>query len=121
MKDEYADGSRRSVEDTVILTSLKSITGTHAENIMMLFKSLALCPEDTVVPLGMLAMLFQAGASTEAKPVKRPSILMIRRWLKILIDRSLVLGTVDRMSLVSERLLRVASCVVLLHCHCHSY
>jgi hypothetical protein len=104
MKEEYADGSKRSVEDTVIMTSLKSITGTHQANITMLFKCLALVPEDTVVPLGILAMLFQAGASTKEKPVKRPSILMIRRWLKTLIDRSLVLGTVDRMS-VRERLL----------------
>ena len=99
MKEEFADGSRQSVEDTVILTSLKSITGTHKDNVITLFKCLALVPEDTVVPLDALAMIFEAGASTDEKPVKRPSILSIRRWLKVLIERSLVLGTVDRMSM----------------------
>lgn len=99
MKDEFADGSRQSVEDTVILTSLKSITGTHKDNVTSLFKCLAIVPEDTIVPLDMLAMIYQAGCSTDEKPVNRPKIIMIRRWLKVLLERSLILGTVDRISL----------------------
>ena len=44
-----------------------------------------------------MAMIFQACASASStESVPRPSILSIRRWLKVLIDRSLVLGTVDR-------------------------
>ena len=99
MKEEFADGSRKSVEDSVINTSLKSITGVHKDNVTSLFKCLALVPEDTIVPLDMLAMIFQAGCSTDEKPASRPRIMMIRRWLKVLIERSLVLGTVDRISL----------------------
>ena len=99
MKEEFADGSRKSVEDSVINTSLKSITGVHKDNVTSLFKCLALVPEDTIVPLDMLAMIFQAGCSTDEKPASRPRIIMIRRWLKVLIERSLVLGTVDRISL----------------------
>ena len=99
LKDEFADGSQRSVEETVIKTSLKSISGSHKENVTALFKCLALLPEDTIVPLDILAMLFEAGCSTEEKPVQKPRIMMIRRWLKVLLERSLVLGTVDRISL----------------------
>ena len=99
MKEEFADGSRKSVEDSVINTSLKSITGVHKDNVTSLFKCLALVPEDTIVPLDMLAMIFQAGCSTDEKPASRPRIMVIRRWLKVLIERSLVLGTVDRISL----------------------
>eukprot|EP01052_Picozoa_sp_SAG31_P021339 SAG31_NODE_1645_length_7652_cov_2.069906_4_plen_267_part_00 len=99
MKEEFADGSRQSVEETVILTSLKSVSGSHKDNVTSLFKCLAIVPEDTIVPLDILGLMFQAGCSTDEKPASRPRIMMIRRWLKVLIERSLVLGTVDRISL----------------------
>eukprot|EP01050_Picozoa_sp_SAG11_P013285 SAG11_NODE_1540_length_4722_cov_2.812243_3_plen_1121_part_00 len=98
LKDEFADGDSKTIEDTVIKSSLKSIRGSHKDNVISLFKCLALVPEDTVVPLEMLTFIFQAGCSTDEETVKRPKIIMIRRWLKVLIERSLILGTVDRIS-----------------------
>ena len=81
------------------MTSLKSITGSHKDNATALFKCLAIVPEDTVIPLDILALVFQAGCSTPETVAKRPRIMMMRRWLKVLLDRSLVLGTIDRIQL----------------------
>eukprot|EP01047_Picozoa_sp_COSAG01_P017740 COSAG01_NODE_946_length_12533_cov_4.570532_1_plen_238_part_10 len=81
MKEEYADGAQQSVEDTVIRTSLNSISGSHTKNVKLLLSSLALTPEDTVVPLDMLALMFQAHVSTDEKPAPRPRIIMLRRFV----------------------------------------
>ena len=48
-------------------------------NVKLLLSSLALTPEDTVVPLDMLALMFQAHVSTDEKPAPRPRIIMLRR------------------------------------------
>lgn len=93
-----------------ILTSLNSISGAHKDNVKKLFKCLALLPEDTIAPLDILAMIFQASCSTAEKPAPRPRIMMIRRWLNVLIERSLVLGTVDRISLHDSKHTRVVCC-----------
>jgi hypothetical protein len=93
LKEEFDDN--RSVEESVITTSLKSITGSYKKNVTELFKYLAIIPEDTSAPLDILALVFQAGCSTADNRAKRPRIMMMRRWLKVLIDRSLVLGPVD--------------------------
>ncbi len=98
LKDEFADGDSKTIEDTVIKSSLNSIRGSHKDNIISLFKCLALVPEDTTVPLEILPFIFQAGCSTDEDTATRPKIIMIRRWLKVLIERSLILGTVDRIS-----------------------
>eukprot|EP01047_Picozoa_sp_COSAG01_P017246 COSAG01_NODE_909_length_12785_cov_4.201876_6_plen_336_part_00 len=99
LKEEFDDGNRRSVEESVIMTSLKSIHGSQKENVTALFKCLAIIPEDTATPLDILALVFQAGCSTADNRIKRPRILMLRRWLKSLIDRSLCVGTVDNVAL----------------------
>lgn len=89
LKEDFADGTQQSVEESVIKTSLNSISGSQKEKITALFKCLALIPEDTAVPLDILAMIFQASCSTKESPAPRPRIMMIRRWLKVLIERSL--------------------------------
>ena len=63
-------------------------------------------PEDTSIPLSVMELIFQACSPSDVSPgangggaratVPAPSRLHIRRFLKTLIDRSLVLGTVDR-------------------------
>jgi hypothetical protein len=61
---------------------------------------MGLVPEDTRVPLQALIMLYESEIQAQGGTLqKRPSVLNIRRWLKILIDRSLVLGPVERPSL----------------------
>eukprot|EP01047_Picozoa_sp_COSAG01_P043512 COSAG01_NODE_3870_length_5605_cov_4.345260_6_plen_91_part_00 len=82
-QEEFDDGNRHTVEESVIMSSLKSITGSHKDKVTTLFKCLAIIPEDTVAPLEILALIFQAGCSTADERVKRPRIMMIRRWLKV--------------------------------------
>jgi hypothetical protein len=116
MRAEFA--SNKTVGETMISTSIKGLKGAQRENIVQLFKSLALLPEDTACPLDIMALVFEAScASTSASvPAKRPMIISIRRWLKMLIDRSLVLGTVDNPSLhdVSQAFPAVILCSVTL-------
>jgi hypothetical protein len=95
MQEEFA-GEQRTVEEVVIAASLNSIRGPQKESVMHVFKSLALLPEDTVVPLPIISMMCESVPLADGSFMKRPSILTTRRWIKFLIDRSLVLGTVDR-------------------------
>ena len=46
------------------------------------------------VPLGVLAMMYEAVLDDPSAP--RPTIAQMRRMVKMLIDRALVLGPVDR-------------------------
>jgi hypothetical protein len=60
-------------------------------------------PEDTQCPLEALVILFdatrRARGAIGAGPQRTATILHIRKWMKRLVDRSLVLGSVDRPSL----------------------
>eukprot|EP01052_Picozoa_sp_SAG31_P012614 SAG31_NODE_742_length_12424_cov_16.082353_5_plen_93_part_00 len=84
LKDE---SSGRSMEESVIATSLKAIQGAHRDNIILLFRALALAPEDAQLPLEVTIRLYQAESGSLDR---QPKLLSIRRWLKVLIDRSLV-------------------------------
>jgi hypothetical protein len=98
MKDEFSDtGQDRSMEERIIRTSLSAIKGPHRGKILSLFYAFAIVPEDTRTPIEVVTHLFEAESATPLP--KPPSLLHIRRWLKVLIDRSLLLGTVDRPSL----------------------
>ena len=86
-----------SREQGVIRASLAGLKGSERDRTgsRKLFQLFGLVPEDTACPLECLQLMYDAVYET-SKPT---SILHIRKWLKILIDRSLVLGTVDRASL----------------------
>ena len=102
MKQEFNDsGQERSMAERIIRTSLNAIKGPLAsdrDNILRLFRAFAVVPEDMRIPIEMVGMLFEVESETPLPP-GLPSLLNIRRWLKVLIDRSLILGTVDRPSL----------------------
>ena len=96
MKEAFAENDgARSVEESVIAASVNSIRGAQTQSVVHLFRCLALVPEDTVVPLEILAMMCESVPEAGGGYTKRPSVLSTRRWLKQLIDRSLVLGAVD--------------------------
>ena len=101
MREEFKDtGHDRSMEELtegIIRTSLNAIQGAHCDNILRLFNAFAIVPEDTRVPIEMIGMLFEVESDTLLS--KSPATLNLRRWLKALIDRSLILGPVDRPSL----------------------
>eukprot|EP01045_Picozoa_sp_COSAG04_P004647 COSAG04_NODE_205_length_20393_cov_45.275796_13_plen_2486_part_00 len=97
LRDELRDNEQASAEQAVIRASLAGLKGRERDRTgaQGLFKLFGLVPEDTSCPLECLQLMYDAAYET-SKPT---SILHIRKWLKILIDRSLVLGTVDRASL----------------------
>ena len=96
LQEEFgASDHGKSMEERIILTSLKAIPESQQAGVFRLFHGFALVAEDTAVPLDVLGMVFEAsGAPLDAGSL--PKRVQIRRWLKILIDRSLILGTVDR-------------------------
>lgn len=98
LREEFSESDQEcSMEERIIRTSLNAIAGPHRADILRLFNAFAVTPEDMQLPIEVIAALFEAESETPlAKP---PSIWKIRKWLKVLIDRSLVLGTVDRPSL----------------------
>ena len=95
-----------SIEESVIRASIKAIPVKFQKQVTRLFTSFALCPEDTHVPLDVLGLMYDAceggsattSSSTNAAKATPHSIarLQVRKYLKVLLDRSLVLGTVDR-------------------------
>jgi hypothetical protein len=95
--DTDASGQKHSREEAIIATSLKGVKGAAASDILTLFKSMALLAEDAQCALDVIPIIFHAEAGdTDAKP---PNLIRIRKWLKVLIDRSLILGPIDRPSL----------------------
>ena len=63
-------------------------TGPNRDSILALFGCLALCPEDTSPPLEVIRIMFEAvqdGAGPGAEA--RPTLLNIRRWLKVPINQ----------------------------------
>ena len=115
LREQFEHGGQaRSIEDSVIFTSLNAITGAHRTSILALFRALALAPEDAFVPLEVLRLMYNAAQPTTDK-IPPPSLLNIRRWLKVLQGLSLVLGTIDRPSLhVSTRCAHELTSQVLL-------
>ena len=98
LRDELrGDEQAASREQAVIRASLAGLKGSDRDTTgaRQLFKLFGLVPEDTSCPLECLQMMYDAVYET----TKATSVLHIRKWLKMLIDRSLVLGTVDRASL----------------------
>jgi hypothetical protein len=92
LKEELTADDLATVEEQVIAASVKRIPSKIQKQVLKLFLSFAMIPEDTHVPLDVLGMLYDAQAD-DSKPISR---LHVRKYLKVLIDRSLVLGTVDR-------------------------
>lgn len=100
LEDELNDPDGcMSIEESVIRASIKAIPKKIRKHVTQLFQGFAMVPEDTFVPLPVLGMIFDAcnapstPAATDQKPLSR---IQVRRYIKVLIDRSLVLGTVDR-------------------------
>ena len=104
---EELKGGDLSIEESVIRASLNLIPTKLRKQVTRLFNSFAMAPEDTHVPLDVLGLIYDAcedgnaasGGSPGARaqqPQQPISRLQVRHYLKVLLDRSLVLGTVDR-------------------------
>jgi hypothetical protein len=95
LKEELRESHSGGAEEGMIRASLRGLKGSAAEkeNVKTLLLLFAIVPEDTHCPLEVLLLMFKA-----ASPEASVSIMHIRKWLRVLIDRSLVLGTIDRPS-----------------------
>eukprot|EP01052_Picozoa_sp_SAG31_P045030 SAG31_NODE_8073_length_1528_cov_1.107768_1_plen_102_part_10 len=101
MKEELSQhGEARSAEDGIIATSLRTLKGPHAENARTLLRAFRLVPEDVKCPLDALAVFYQASSESEATAGAKasataPTLLQLRRWTQMLIERCLVLPPID--------------------------
>ena len=115
MRDEH---QRAQPVDNMIATSLKAIGGAQAEQVRLVFRALALVPEDARVPLEALIWMMEAVDDSSTV-----TIAQLRRMIKCLIDRSLVLGPIDKPSLHGTL---IPSCCALTltdlgYCSCASH
>eukprot|EP01051_Picozoa_sp_SAG22_P005355 SAG22_NODE_315_length_12535_cov_3.240351_14_plen_267_part_00 len=92
LDEELRENEQTSSEQLVIKASLAGLKGSARDKLGInnLFAVFALVPEDTVCPIETLGIMYDALYNEGKAPV---SLLHIRKWLKVLIDRSLVLGT----------------------------
>ena len=97
LKEELRE-SDGGAEEGMIRASLRGLKGSAQEqaSVKALLNLFALVPEDTHAPLGMLLLMFKATSLTHDS--EGTTIMHIRKWLRILLNRSLVLGTIDRPS-----------------------
>jgi hypothetical protein len=95
LREELHESHSGGTEAGMIAASLRGLKGSAREqaNVKSLLLLYALCPEDTHMPLEVLLLMFEA-----VNDGPRASMMHIRKWLRILINRSLVLGTIDRPS-----------------------
>jgi len=89
LQEELAMHHDASVEEGVIRASIKAIPKAIQQQVVQLFVGFALVAEDTHVPLPVISLIYDAcgDGADGTKPLSR---LHTRKYLKILIDRSLV-------------------------------
>ena len=95
LKEELRESHSGGAEEGIIRASLRGLKGSakDQENVRSLLLLFSLVPEDTFCPLEVLLLMFRAVNSGSSA-----TVMHIRKWLRILINRSLVLGTIDRPS-----------------------
>ena len=96
LREELRESHSGGTEEGMIRASLRGLKGSAKEqaNVKSLLLLFAVVPEDTCCPLEVLVLMFNAvHESSDA------TMMHLRKWLRILINHSLVLGTIDRPSL----------------------
>jgi hypothetical protein len=92
LKEELHESHSRGTEEGIIRASLRGLKGSAEEqaNVWSLLLLFALVPEDKHCPFEVLLLMFIVVSQSS-----QATIMHIRKWLRILINRSLVLGTID--------------------------
>eukprot|EP01051_Picozoa_sp_SAG22_P005169 SAG22_NODE_300_length_12752_cov_3.102426_1_plen_653_part_10 len=102
LKEELRASTSGGIEESCIRATLRSLKGSAAEQkaINSVLLLMAIVPEDTALPLEVLQVMYDATTVTNnaAATRRKTSIMKIRKYLRVLLDRSLVLGSVDRPS-----------------------
>ena len=96
LREELRESHSGATEAGMIRASLRGLKGSAEEqaNVRALLKLFALVPEDTHCPLDVMLLMFKAVHDNSLGV----TIMHLCKWLRILINRSLVLGTIDRPS-----------------------
>jgi hypothetical protein len=96
LKEELRESHSDGAQEGTIRASLRGLKGSATEqaNVRSLLLLFAYVPEDTHCPLEVLLLMFNAVHEGSGA-----TMMHIRKWLRILVNRSLVLGTIDRPSL----------------------
>lgn len=96
LKEEFRQSITGGIEESCIRATLRSLQGSEKEkeSIKSVLLLMAIVPEDTALPLEAMQIMYDA-ANENARST---SLIKIRQWLRVLIDRSLILGSVDRPS-----------------------
>ena len=107
------DASNDSVQDSIIVASLRSITGKDAQCVKDLLKSSAVFGEDQKVPTRKIFGILNAASATllptDAEEAQQPTESRVKGWVTILIKRSLYLAPVRG----SIQLHDIGTCAVL--------
>ena len=95
LKEELRESHSGGAEEGMIRASLRGLKGSAKEqaNVRSLLLMFAFVPEDTFCPLEVMLLMFNAVYEGSGA-----TMMHIRKWLRILVNRSLVLGTIDRPS-----------------------
>jgi tetratricopeptide (TPR) repeat protein len=95
LKEELRESHSGGAEEGMIRASLRGLKGSAQEqaNVRSLLLMFALVPEDTHCPLDVMLLMFNAVHEGSGA-----TMMHVRKWLRTLINRSLVLGTIDRPS-----------------------
>ena len=95
LKEELRESHSDGAQEGMIRASLRGLKGSATEqaNVRSLLLLFGLVPEDTHCPLEVLLLMFNA-----INPASKATLMHVRKWLRILIGRSLLLGTIDRPS-----------------------
>ena len=95
LRDDLRESHSGGTEEGMIRASLRGLRGSAKEqtNVKALLNLFAFVPEDTHCPLDLLLLMFRSVVIGSTA-----SIMHIRKWLRILLTRSLVLGSIDRPS-----------------------
>jgi hypothetical protein len=94
LRDEMRSSRRdEALEYRVIAASLNAIPACDRDACKQVFRCFAVVPEDTYVPLSALQMIHSALRGSEGDLMPQ---LQLRKYMQILLNRSLVLGTWER-------------------------
>ena len=96
LKEELRQSTSGGIEESCIRATLRSLKGSEAEkeatkSVLLL---MAIVPEDTALPLEAMQIMYDATNESKGST----PLIKIRQYLRVLIDRSLILGSIDRPS-----------------------
>ena len=91
-----------NLQQRVIQSGLDSLEGRDAEDIVLLFKGMAVFAEDQVVQMSILSVLWM---SIDPKKHKSLSAMKVRQWVSQLLSRSLLLGSTNGVNMHDVSLL----------------